>query len=81
MLADAAEHPLVVTVEDGYREGGAGSAIADRIGELSAGLPTQVLGVPITYIPHGKPDEILARFGLDGDGIAREVRRVLSIVS
>ena len=36
MLADAATYPRVVTVEDGYREGGAGSAIADRLAELAA---------------------------------------------
>jgi 1-deoxy-D-xylulose-5-phosphate synthase len=78
MLADAASHPLVVTVEDGYREGGAGTAIADRVGELSDGkVPTEVLGIPITYIPHGKPDALLADFGLDAPGIAAAARRHL----
>jgi 1-deoxy-D-xylulose-5-phosphate synthase len=78
MLADAATHPLVITVEDGYREGGAGSMIAGRIEELSGGeVPTYVMGVPITYIPHGHPDTILAGFGLDADGIVAEVRRRL----
>jgi 1-deoxy-D-xylulose-5-phosphate synthase len=78
MLADAATHPLVVTVEDGYREGGAGTAMADRVSELSGGkVPTEVLGIPITYIPHGKPDAILAGFGLDAPGIAASARRFL----
>ena len=31
MIADAARHPLVVTVEDGIREGGAGSRIVDEL--------------------------------------------------
>ena len=31
MIADAARHPLVVTVEDGIREGGAGSRAVDEI--------------------------------------------------
>ena len=78
MLADAATHPLVITVEDGYREGGAGSMIAGRLQELPGGeVPTHVMGIPITYIPHGHPDAILAGFGLDADGIAAEVRRRL----
>jgi 1-deoxy-D-xylulose-5-phosphate synthase len=78
MLADAAAHPLVVTVEDGYREGGAGTAIADRVTGLSDGrVPTEVLGIPITFIPHGKPDAILAGFGLDGPGVAASARRYL----
>jgi 1-deoxy-D-xylulose-5-phosphate synthase len=74
MLADAAGHPVVVTVEDGYREGGAGSTIATRIAEISDDTtPTHVLGIPVTYIPQGKPDAILAGFGLDGAGIAESV--------
>lgn len=76
MLADAADHPLAITVEDGYREGGAGSMIAEHMAAVGAG-PTHVLGVPVTYIPHGKPDAILAQLGLDGDGIAATVRGLL----
>jgi 1-deoxy-D-xylulose-5-phosphate synthase len=76
MLADAAHHPLVITVEDGYREGGAGSMIAERVAALGGG-PTHVLGVPVAYLPHGKPDAILAELGLDGDGIATSVRNML----
>ena len=37
MLAEAAAYPHVVTVEDGYVDGGAGSAIADRLAGLVAG--------------------------------------------
>lgn len=74
MLADAAGHPFVITVEDGLREGGVGSAISDRIGELTIGLPVaprvRVLGTPVAYIPHGKPDAILHELGLDDEGIA-----------
>ena len=75
MLADAAGHPLVITIEDGYREGGAGAAIADRINELTGStVPTEVMGVPTTYIPQGKPDEILAKFGLDAAGLRDKAR-------
>jgi 1-deoxy-D-xylulose-5-phosphate synthase len=80
MLADAATYPLVVTVEDGYREGGAGSAIARRLAELAAdsaggdGPPVTVLGVPVRFIPHGKPDAILASLGLDAAGITATLR-------
>jgi 1-deoxy-D-xylulose-5-phosphate synthase len=76
MLDDAARHPYVVTVEDGLREGGVGSAIADRLAELTVGRHeprVRVLGVPAAYIPHGKPDAILAELGLDAAGIAASV--------
>ncbi len=84
MLVEAATYPHVVTVEDGYREGGAGSAIAARLAEIAAGReggdgpPVTVLGVPVRFIAHGKPDDILASIGLDATGITATVRAVLT---
>jgi 1-deoxy-D-xylulose-5-phosphate synthase len=72
MLADAARHPYVLTAEDGLRDGGVGAAIADHVAELSLGRTpprVRVLGTPTAYIPHGKPDAILAELGLDAAGI------------
>ncbi len=74
MLADAASHRAVLTAEDGIREGGIGMTIADRIAALSPGLPVRVLGVPLVFIPQAKADRILARLGLDAEGIAAAVR-------
>jgi len=79
MLDDAAAHPAVVTIEDGYREGGIGSAIADQLEQRPGATPRlSVLGVPVQFIPHGKPDKILAGFGLDADGVAASTRTLLS---
>ena len=72
MIADAARHELVVTAEDGIREGGVGLTLADRC-ITCAGRPSprvEVLGVPTRSSPTAKPDHILAGLGLDGDGIA-----------
>ena len=33
--------------------------------------------MPVEFFAHGRPDQILARLGLDGDGIARCVRAAL----
>ncbi|HEV7885940.1 MAG TPA: 1-deoxy-D-xylulose-5-phosphate synthase N-terminal domain-containing protein, partial [Acidimicrobiales bacterium] len=74
MLADAAAHELVVTVEDGVKVGGAGSFIAASL----AGPPVLSLGVPDAFIAQAKPGSILARLGLDGPGIAASVRAALS---
>ena len=83
MLLDAASHPLVVTVEDGVRVGGAGSFITDAISSLDEGRvapPTVILGVPAEYIPFGDPNHILANLGLDADGIASAVRKAVAAV-
>ncbi len=81
MLAAAAQAPLVVTVENGYVAGGAGSHLADRLVEL-AGVrhapPVLRLGVPDSYLQHAKPVQILAELGLDAAGIATAIRKVLA---
>jgi 1-deoxy-D-xylulose-5-phosphate synthase len=76
MIASAASHELVVTVEDGIRIGGAGSLLADAVASLRAskrGPSVLVLGLPHRYMPHARSDAILARLGLDGAGIAASV--------
>jgi 1-deoxy-D-xylulose-5-phosphate synthase len=75
MLHDIARHRLVITIEDGLRDGGVGSAIADALRDLapSDGPAVRVLGAPSAYIPHAKPDALLAELGLDTDGILSEI--------
>jgi 1-deoxy-D-xylulose-5-phosphate synthase len=70
----------VVTVEDGLADGGVGAALADELRRRSQpdrGPKVAVLGVPDRYLPHAKPDAILAELGLDAAGIARSVRVLL----
>ena len=80
MICDAARHPLVVTAEDGVRDGGAGAAMADAIADLDESRqspPVLVLGTPDRYIPQAKPAQIHAELGLDGPGIAASVMKTL----
>jgi 1-deoxy-D-xylulose-5-phosphate synthase len=76
MIADATSHPLVVTIEDGVRHGGAGSAIADAVAAAAEGRlapPVLILGIPDRYIPQARAAAIHASLGLDGPGIAASV--------
>jgi 1-deoxy-D-xylulose-5-phosphate synthase len=85
MLADAAAHQLVVTIADGVKIGGAGSAIYDALAARNAGAhapPTLMLGTPLQYIPHSAaPLDILRGFGLDAAGITASVKRALAPVT
>jgi len=75
MIHDAARHRLVVTIEDGLRDGGVGSMIADALRDLAPvdGPSVRVLGVPSVFLQHGNPDVILHDLGLDADGIVSEI--------
>ncbi|MGD9798573.1 MAG: transketolase C-terminal domain-containing protein, partial [Acidimicrobiia bacterium] len=81
MLAAAAGHRLVVTVEDGIVQGGIGSQIVDGMSGLEESRtipPTLTLGIPSAFLPHGKPDRILADLGLDGPGVAAATLKALA---
>ncbi len=74
MIADAARHGSVVTVEDGIRDGGIGMTIADQVHELASTVKVQNLGIPTRFIPQGNADKILAAMGLDPAGIVAAVQ-------
>lgn len=71
LSAARATNNTVVTVEDHYPEGGLGDAVA---GELSAeGIKVHKLAV--RELPHsGKPEELLAKYGIDSAAIVRKVK-------
>ena len=80
MIDDAARHSVVITVEDGIRDGGIGMTMADAVHHAAGGehSSVHVLGIPTQFIPHAKPDSILARLGLDANGIADRITSSLS---
>ncbi|MEQ9163225.1 MAG: transketolase C-terminal domain-containing protein, partial [Ilumatobacter fluminis] len=77
MITDAATHRAIVTVEDGVRDGGIGMMIADQVGAIAPAVPVASLGTPTQFIPHGDPKTIMARLGLDTDGIVLAARAAL----
>ena len=77
MLADAGSHDVVISVEDGFREGGVGTAIRFALDEMDSKAQMTVLGVPIEYFSHAKPGVILERLGLDPTGVAMSARRAV----
>ncbi len=77
MIADAARFAAVVTVEDGIRAGGIGMAMSDEIAAVRPAAQVTVLGVPTQFVSHGNAKQIMARFGLDGPGIATAARDLL----
>ncbi|WP_062214229.1 1-deoxy-D-xylulose-5-phosphate synthase [Streptomyces sp. NBRC 109706] len=69
----AAEHRVVVTVEDNGRAGGVGSAIAQALRDADVDVPLRDFGIPQRFLGHGSRGEMLAEAGLTGPAIARQV--------
>ena len=73
----ANSHDHVVTVEENVVMGGAGSAVAEVLDELGINKPMLHLGLPDRFVEHGDPAVLLARCGLDADGILASLKKFL----
>ncbi len=74
----AARHRGVLTVEDGTRVGGFGSAVAELLAEAGVAVPLRRLGVPDRFVEHGAQALLLTELGLDAEGIASSARELLA---
>ncbi|MBA3808556.1 MAG: 1-deoxy-D-xylulose-5-phosphate synthase [Solirubrobacterales bacterium] len=77
----AAEHDLLVTVEEGVLAGGFGSAVWETLNEAGAGAGAVGIirvGLPDRYVTHGKPALLHEEVGFTG---ARIAERVIAAIS
>lgn len=78
VLQLAAEHDVLVTVEENAIMGGAGSAVNEALMAACVCKPVLNLGLPDFFIPQGSQDEIRHDLGLDAEGFVRQVREYLA---
>jgi 1-deoxy-D-xylulose-5-phosphate synthase len=77
----ATQHRMVLTVEDGARAGGVGSAIARALSDAGVDVLMRDVGVPAAFLDHAGRDRVLARVGLTAADIARQVEENLTRLS
>ncbi|HEV7650499.1 MAG TPA: 1-deoxy-D-xylulose-5-phosphate synthase [Actinophytocola sp.] len=73
LVGMAAEHRLVVTVEDGGRHGGFGWSLAAALRDAEVDTPLRDLGIPQEFHGQGTRAEVLVRLGLTAQQVARKV--------
>jgi 1-deoxy-D-xylulose-5-phosphate synthase len=82
LLALARTKRLIVTVEEAYLAGGFGAAVLELLEEN--GLQDKVrvvrMGVPDRIVTHGDPKLLLAKYGLDADGIYTRVKESIEVL-
>ncbi|MGW4805122.1 1-deoxy-D-xylulose-5-phosphate synthase [Kitasatospora sp. NPDC004272] len=74
----AAQHRLVVTVEDNGRAGGVGSAIAQALRDADVDVPLRDFGIPQEFLDHASRAEIMTEIGLTGPAIAAKIEALIS---
>jgi 1-deoxy-D-xylulose-5-phosphate synthase len=70
LKAAVAGHSTIFTMEEGICDGGFGSAVA-RILQR----PVTVLGLPDEFIPHGRREFLLEKYGLSAQRIAEQIKQ------
>jgi transketolase len=77
VLAAAEETRAIITAEEHSRIGGLGGAVAEVLAEAGAAVRFKRLGLPDIFATEGNADYLRHRYGLDGEGIAREATALL----
>ncbi|MGA9101084.1 transketolase C-terminal domain-containing protein, partial [Aeromicrobium sp.] len=69
----AAQHRLVVTVEDNGRQGGVGAAFTQALRDAGSDVLVQIHAIEQEFLDHAKRDVILTRLGLTPEAIADDI--------
>jgi 1-deoxy-D-xylulose-5-phosphate synthase len=74
----AAEHELLVTIEEGVLAGGFGSAVWETLSD--AGMTPRILrvGLPDRYVTHGSPNLLHEEVGFTGKRIAERIEAAIA---
>ncbi|WP_447927313.1 MULTISPECIES: 1-deoxy-D-xylulose-5-phosphate synthase [unclassified Vreelandella] len=81
VLEAAAEHDLLVTLEENVVAGGAGSAVLELLHAENIQANVLTLGLPDSFVEHGTPDELLRDCGLDAPGIQAAIEKRLALLA
>ena len=77
----AAEHDLLVTVEEGVLAGGFGTAVWETLNETgiagAGGVRIMRVGLPDRYVTHGKPALLHEEVGFTGKRIAERIEAAI----
>ena len=67
------QYSHIITVEDGCRMGGFGSAVAEWLADNNKNMRLTRLGLPDKFIEHGKVEELQTLAGIDTEAIKKAI--------
>ena len=81
LVALAAGHRLVVTVEDGGRAGGVGTTLTQALQDRDCDVPVRAVGLPQQFFDHGSRGQVLADAGLTEQDVARRIAEWTAVLA
>jgi len=80
LLTEVAQrYSRIITLEDGAKEGGMGTAVLEWMAEHGFRPDIVRLGLPDNFVEHGSPGELYRIVGLDKDSIKVELKKLSSL--
>jgi 1-deoxy-D-xylulose-5-phosphate synthase len=79
LLSDwARRYDVLITAEDNVVSGGFGAAVLEALAPAGLAGKVRVSALPDAFLPHARPQDILAQNGLDPAGLAQAARDQLA---
>jgi 1-deoxy-D-xylulose-5-phosphate synthase len=72
-------HNRFISIEEGCRLGGAGSAVLELLEDKNvAGVKSKLIGLPDEFIEHGRREELLEKYGLSVSNLIKKIENILN---
>lgn len=75
------KYKYIITIEDGVKSGGFGSAVLELAAKLTCQVPIKVLGIDDQFVEHGTLHELQHLTGLDVASVCKCINESLQLVS
>ena len=73
-LLDNFANRKIITFEEGYANGGFGSAVAEYYAQNNVSMRMKIIGAPSVFVPHATADEQAQSFKLTSVDLARKIQ-------
>ena len=77
LLKKIKDKKLIITIEDGSRYGGAGSAVQEWYADNNLNVSIKSFGIPDEFIEHASRDEMIMMASLNEDAVLDQIKKLI----
>ena len=77
LLKKIKDKKLIITIEDGSRYGGAGSAVQEWYADNNLNITIKSFGIPDKFIEHASRDEMIKMASLNEDAVLNQIKKLI----
>jgi len=77
LLKKIKDKKIIITIEDGSRYGGAGSAVQEWYADNNLNVTIKSFGIPDEFIEHASRDEMIKMASLNEDAVLNQIKKLI----